>query len=340
MLKRLKAINFERPSLVFSAGDKLRGSLVFDGSERTLTIYDEFISIPRASRADTPFELDLPETLWSTFIGGLGYTVYRLVFFGRPNSPLFFKESLLCLSEIVIIGLSNPAADAFTAQFNEMKEFASKSGELAKLTVSMNQTCASPGDTVSLSVNIENGLRLPLGSVKMVFQQLFSRQMKDQEVIILVHKEGPLIPPGPRRNISWNCTFLVPHTVPTNMGADGCKFIKLSYCIIVTVAKFVNLQIIVPIHIGTSVFSDPSDFEEVSLAYKSQLQRSLSEQSLASWATSDNASSSCWSLMDGTESESGDDSISVVSTSSSTRPPSYNSEWKFAPIETRKALNT
>ncbi|XP_035702783.1 uncharacterized protein LOC110842363 isoform X3 [Folsomia candida] len=249
-------------------------------------------------------------------------------------------ESLLCLSEIVIIGLSNPAADAFTAQFNEMKEFASKSGELAKLTVSMNQTCASPGDTVSLSVNIENGLRLPLGSVKMVFQQLFSRQMKDQEVIILVHKEGPLIPPGPRRNISWNCTFLVPHTVPTNMGADGCKFIKLSYCIIVTVAKFVNLQIIVPIHIGTSVFSDPSDFEEVSLAYKSQLQRSLSEQSLASWATSDNASSSCWSLMDGTESESGDDSISVVSTSSSTRPPSYNSEWKFAPIETRKALNT
>ncbi|XP_035712345.1 uncharacterized protein LOC118437446 isoform X2 [Folsomia candida] len=140
---------------------------------------------------------------------------------------------------------------------------------------------------ISFSVLIENGLRLPLGSVKMVFQQnvsyafgctkLFSKQMQDQEIVVLQQEEGPLIPPGPKR---------------------------------VTVAKFVNLQIVVPIHVGTPVRDDTVNWEEVSLAYGAHLRRSLSEHSLAAWTTSDTSSSS-WSLMD-----SGDDADRTACASS------------------------
>ncbi|XP_035712343.1 uncharacterized protein LOC118437446 isoform X1 [Folsomia candida] len=173
---------------------------------------------------------------------------------------------------------------------------------------------------ISFSVLIENGLRLPLGSVKMVFQQnvsyafgctkLFSKQMQDQEIVVLQQEEGPLIPPGPKRVISWACNFKVPHSPPSNLGAAGCNLIKLTYCIIVTVAKFVNLQIVVPIHVGTPVRDDTVNWEEVSLAYGAHLRRSLSEHSLAAWTTSDTSSSS-WSLMD-----SGDDADRTACASS------------------------
>lgn len=57
--------------------------------------------------------------------------------------------------------------------------------------------------------------------------------MQDQEIVVLQQEEGPLIPPGPKRVISWACNFKVPHSPPSNLGAAGCNLIKLTYCIIV-----------------------------------------------------------------------------------------------------------
>ncbi len=59
--------------------------------------------------------------------------------------------------------------------------------------------------------------------------KLFSQ--KDHEINTLVSKEGPSVPPGPGRTIPWKHSFKIPHAVPSNMGAEGCKLIKLVYYI-------------------------------------------------------------------------------------------------------------
>lgn len=79
------------------------------------------MTIPAKTRTEVGFELDIPESLWSTFLGGLGYTVYRIIIIGRPNSAIFAKEGVLCHKEIVIIGLVNSIRDGFVDEFNETK---------------------------------------------------------------------------------------------------------------------------------------------------------------------------------------------------------------------------
>lgn len=84
-------------------------------------IPEDAVTIPAKTRTEVGFELDIPESLWSTFLGGLGYTVYRIIIIGRPNSAIFAKEGVLCHKEIVIIGLVNSIRDGFVDEFNETK---------------------------------------------------------------------------------------------------------------------------------------------------------------------------------------------------------------------------
>ncbi len=109
-------------------------------------------------------------------------------------------------------------------------------------------------------------------------------------------------------------------------------------------AKFVNLRIIVPIHMGTvtrdesgGLEDDDSEWEEGFglMEYGKELKRSLSSQSLASWSNTEDGGAggmgSCWSFIAGESSGGGAGSSSSRSKSPA---PSYNSEWN-GPIETR-----
>ncbi len=52
------------------------------------------------------------------------------------------------------------------------QSFTSKSGEVAKLTLHLDKTWVVPGEMFEFRCIIENGLKLPLNSVKMAFQQV------------------------------------------------------------------------------------------------------------------------------------------------------------------------
>lgn len=82
---------------------------------------DECITISPKTKMEVDFEVNLPSSLWSTFIGTLGYTVYRLIIVGRPNSPSFSKEGLLYHNEIAIIGSVDPIKDGFTSAIDETR---------------------------------------------------------------------------------------------------------------------------------------------------------------------------------------------------------------------------
>lgn len=41
--KYMKSISFERPSLVFTAGESIKGNLIFDGAPTTSKIFGNFI---------------------------------------------------------------------------------------------------------------------------------------------------------------------------------------------------------------------------------------------------------------------------------------------------------
>lgn len=73
--------------------------------------------------------------------------------------------------------------------------------------------------------------------------KITKRQQRDQEVIHLIQKEGPTIPPGPGRTIPWNHSFKIPHIVPTGLGAEGCKLIKVTYCLTVSFWEVLSFKI-------------------------------------------------------------------------------------------------